>query len=147
MTEAFQEVLQICREVYRQSRMVSQKRCSLFTESHEDLRQMMGTLQKISGKISVLSKTLSMGLRRTEYQSMAMVIFASIVLAVENVGKFVELDGMSPATQLSPSSGMRRTLASTAVSTLTIWPLRGMLTIVDVNIKPVKRALLKKHEI
>ena len=104
MTEDFQEVLQICREVYSQSIMVSQRRCSLFTESQEDLRQMMGTLQKISGKISVLSKTLSMGLRIAGYQSMAMVIFASVVLAVENVGKFVELDGMSPANPTFPAS-------------------------------------------
>jgi hypothetical protein len=94
--EDFQETLEICSDVNMQTRTVPHRRCSLFAEDgREELHQMTEILRKISSKISALAQTSfphDSG-RRTEDQSMAIILFVSVIQAVDNISIFIELDG------------------------------------------------------
>lgn len=88
-----QETLQIYGEVHRQGQVVSNKRCNLFAETdQEDVQQLIVILQRISARISALFKISSGNSRGAGDQGMAIVIFACVIQAVDNISKFVELD-------------------------------------------------------
>lgn len=93
--EDHQEMFQLYSEVFKQGRMFSNKQCNLFAETNQDdLQQMISILQRISARISALFKTSpGKNLREMEDQGIAMVILGCVIQAVENIGKFLELDG------------------------------------------------------
>ncbi|KAH8588575.1 hypothetical protein B0O99DRAFT_600605 [Bisporella sp. PMI_857] len=102
-----QEILQIYSEIQKQSDLLAQNRCSLLAQGDQDnLRQIMDTLGRMSRKISAVSNALASDPRRINDQSLAMVIFASIIQAMDNVSRFTELgDHQGYGSQAQPSSG------------------------------------------
>ncbi len=103
-SEDYHAILEVFSELQRQGNLLAQRRYSLTADGdQEHLRVIMDTLRKMSDKICAMPKQSSAEMMQPKHQSLAFLVFATVVQAVDNIGRFAELDGKPPPPQIPPS--------------------------------------------